>query len=269
MHGCGPSPFLAGHTSFRSCTRPFWRGPTSLIRCTTPCAACHSPSTSYQRQYVAGHSPSSSVRRRERPSRRRYRRAHRHPRAVTRRLGEVTTRTRAAHHRLRSARDERRRADTESWMSVAVAGLHDSKSLLHECVHRLHASVGRARLNVRPIDCEGFPEEAGKGQFDANESRPSVTMRRFRVQNVCAEHCAFFDATPAGAKTRAIFGTHFTPRVRGHFNVLPRHARQPRSEAAAHLSAKAVIGAVSERSVYVTGKLTVTSARRAPWEWRR
>jgi hypothetical protein len=29
-----------------------------------------------------------------------------------------------------------------------------------------------------------------------------------RVQNVCAEHSAFFDATPAGAKTRAILGTH-------------------------------------------------------------
>lgn len=29
-----------------------------------------------------------------------------------------------------------------------------------------------------------------------------------RVQNVCAEHSAFFDATPGGGNTRALLGTH-------------------------------------------------------------
>ena len=29
-----------------------------------------------------------------------------------------------------------------------------------------------------------------------------------RVQNVCAEHNAFFDATPGGGNTRAVLGTH-------------------------------------------------------------
>ena len=29
-----------------------------------------------------------------------------------------------------------------------------------------------------------------------------------RVQNVCVEHSAFFDATPGGGNTRALLGTH-------------------------------------------------------------
>jgi hypothetical protein len=37
-------------------------------------------------------------------------------------------------------------------MSVAVVGLHASKNRPHECVHRLHVFVGRARLNFPSID---------------------------------------------------------------------------------------------------------------------
>jgi hypothetical protein len=36
-------------------------------------------------------------------------------------------------------------------MSGGVERLHDSKNLLHECVHRLHVSVDRSPLNFGTI----------------------------------------------------------------------------------------------------------------------
>jgi hypothetical protein len=106
-------------------------------------------------------------------------------------------------------------------MSLAVGGPHDSKNLLHECVRPLHVSVSRARLTVRPIDSQVFPEEGTRD----SQMRKRISRHHdahVRVQNACAEHRAFCDATPGGGTTPALLGTHVD-------DVAPLLALQERS----------------------------------------